>query len=55
MCFTKGRVGFLNAAGEKMATRQGQCFFYKGPNIDMFKKEFSNYGLIVEVNDDYKA
>ena len=55
MCFTKGRVGFLNVAGEKMATRQGQCFFYKGPNIDMFKKEFSNYGLIVEVDDDYKA
>jgi hypothetical protein len=55
MCFTKGRVGFLNVAGAKMATRQGQCFFYKGPNIDMFKKEFSNYGLIVEVDDDYKA
>ena len=55
MCFTKGRVGFLNVAGKKMATRQGQCFFYKGPNIDMFKKEFSNYGLIVGVDDDYKA
>jgi len=53
MCFTKGRVGFLNVAGEKMATRQGQCFFYKGSNIDLFKKEFSIYGLIAEVKNDH--
>jgi ParB family chromosome partitioning protein len=49
MCFTKGRVGFLNEKKEKMATRQGQCFFYKGDNTDLFKKEFSVYGLILGV------
>ena len=49
MCFTKGRVGFLNEKGEKMATRQGQCFFYKGGNPGRFKENFNEYGLIVGV------
>jgi len=49
MCFTKGRVGFLNEKGEKMATRQGQCFFYKGDNPGRFKENFNEYGLIVGV------
>ena len=49
MCFTKGRVGFLNIQGEKMATRQGQSFFYKGENMNLFKEEFEKYGIIVEV------
>jgi hypothetical protein len=49
MCFTRGRVGFLNVEGEKMATRQGQCFFYKGDDVEAFKKEFSNYGLVIGV------
>ena len=48
MCFTKGRVGFLNIKGEKMATRQGQFFFYKGENTNLFKDEFEKYGVIVE-------
>jgi hypothetical protein len=49
MCFTQGRVGFLNVQGEKMATRQGQSFFYKGDKPDLFKEEFEGYGLIVGV------
>jgi len=48
MCFTKGRVGFLNREKKKMATRQGQCFFYKGSSPERFKEIFSGYGAIME-------
>jgi len=49
MCFTKGRVGFLNSEGKKMATRQGQCFFYNGIKKEIFINEFEKYGLTVGV------
>ena len=48
-CFTKGRVGFISPTSEKMATRQGQTFFYYGENKDLFISEFSQYGAILEV------
>jgi len=47
MCFTKGRVGFINRAGDKMATRQGQTFFYSGSKVELFASEFSQYGAIL--------
>jgi len=47
MCFTRGRVGFINRAGDVMATRQGQTFFYNGANPDLFASEFCKYGAIL--------
>jgi hypothetical protein len=49
VCFTKGRVGFENADGEIMATRQGQAFFYRGENPSGFIHEFNKFGAIMEV------
>jgi len=48
-CFTKGRIGFENLDGEVMATRQGQTFFYKGDNPELFISEFKKFGAILDV------
>jgi len=55
VCFTKGRVGFENIQGDKMATRQGQTFFYKGSEINRFEEEFKKYGAILEVKHEYTS
>lgn len=47
-CFTDGRVRFYRDSGEYFGTRQGQTFFYAGPNADRFVAEFGRYGVIVE-------
>ncbi len=47
VCFTKGRVGFENIQGDKMATRQGQTFFYFGEDVELFNSEFRAYGKIM--------
>jgi hypothetical protein len=48
-CFTDGRVRFYRDTGEYFGTRQGQAFFYAGPNRDRFIAEFAGFGTIVEV------
>ena len=47
-CFTDGRVRFYRDTGEYFGTRQGQAFFYAGPNRDRFIEEFSVFGVVVE-------
>lgn len=47
ICFTRGRVRFVDDLGNPCAPTQGQAFFYIGPDIDAFDKAFSAYGLIV--------
>jgi phage N-6-adenine-methyltransferase len=47
-CFTDGRIRFYRDSGEYFGTRQGQAFFYAGPNRDRFVEEFSQYGVVVE-------
>ena len=47
-CFTDGRVNFYRDTGEYFGTRQGQAFFYIGPNRDRFFAEFGAYGAVVE-------
>lgn len=46
-CLTSGRLQFWNGAGEILAARQGQAIFYLGNKIQEFKKEFSQYGIVV--------
>lgn len=48
LCFTKGRIAFVNPAGEKAAPTQGQAFFYFGKDLDSFFREFSQYGFVVK-------
>lgn len=49
ICFTRGRIGFLNPEGKKAAPTQGQAFFYFGLDTDAFVSEFKQYGFCVSV------
>ncbi len=47
VCFTRGRVKFVNAGGETAAPMQGQAFFYFGTNPAPFVDRFSEIGSVV--------
>ena len=46
ICFTRGRVKFLDADGGKCAPTQGQAFFYYGGDRDAFGAAFAQFGFI---------
>jgi hypothetical protein len=46
ICFTKGRIAFVNDIGEKAAPTQGQAFFYYGEDREAFRREFADVGFI---------
>lgn len=46
ICFTKGRIGFLDEQGDSCAPTQGQAFFYCGENAGKFAEIFSSFGFI---------
>lgn len=46
VCFTRGRIAFVNPEGKKASPTQGQCFFYYGPEPKAFHKIFSAYGYV---------
>jgi phage N-6-adenine-methyltransferase len=49
-CFTRGRIRFLKGRDgsmqEKSAPTHGQAFFYFGPDVKAFEREFRLYGFI---------
>lgn len=48
ICFTKGRISFVNDKGiPTKGNSRGQAFFYKGKNVTMFDLEFNKYGKVV--------
>ena len=47
VCFTAGRISFLNRAGVKFATRQGQAIFYLGDDTATFRESFTSIGTVV--------
>jgi phage N-6-adenine-methyltransferase len=47
ICFTRGRIAFINPDGKKAAPTQGQAFFYYGINTDKFHEVFSKFGLVL--------
>jgi ParB family chromosome partitioning protein len=48
-CFPKGRVRFVDVNGVLGASPlQGQCFVYFGTSVAMFKKQFSEFGIVVK-------
>jgi ParB family chromosome partitioning protein len=49
ICFTRGRIGFVNPEGKKAAPTQGQAFFYFGEDVDTFADQFGAIGFVVEV------
>lgn len=46
ICFTRGRVKFVDADGTECAPTQGQAFFYYGPDPEKFAEHFTGYGFI---------
>ena len=48
VCLTRGRVAFEDTVGQYFATRQGQAFFYFGPNPGLFTEAFADAGTIVK-------
>ncbi len=52
VCFTQGRVKFIQPGGEVGGPRQGQAFFYLGEDEGKFSKVFSNYGVVLKRYDD---
>lgn len=49
ICFTRGRIKFYSPSGDIAAPTQGQAFFYFGPDVDAFCREFAEVGFVVEV------
>lgn len=47
ICFTRGRVKFVDDTGIICAPTQGQAFFYYGPDVDVFEATFSSFGFVV--------
>jgi ParB family chromosome partitioning protein len=47
LCFTLGRVKFVDSNGEPANPTQGQVFFYYGADTARFAENFARFGLIV--------
>jgi phage N-6-adenine-methyltransferase len=45
ICFTRGRVKFMEPNGVQMAPTQGQAFFYYGNDVAGFASVFSRFGV----------
>lgn len=48
ICFTRGRVRFVDSDGEIAAPTQGQAFFYFGSDQQKFIAEFAGVGFAVQ-------
>lgn len=47
VCFTKGRISFVDAGGKVSSSNtRGQVFFYFGDNVAEFERVFSAYGRV---------
>lgn len=46
ICFTRGRIAFVDPDGKKASPTQGQAFFYFGPDPERFAQVFSGAGFI---------
>lgn len=46
ICFTRGRIAFIDPQGDRAAPTQGQAFFYIGENVEEFDSVFKQFGFI---------
>jgi hypothetical protein len=46
LCFTRGRIRFIDIDGSLCAPTQGQAFFYFGSEIEKFRDVFSKFGFV---------
>ena len=54
ICFTRGRIAFIDSDGNECSPTQGQAFFYLGPDITRFAAEFSKHGIVMVEYDDQR-
>jgi ParB family chromosome partitioning protein len=47
ICFTRGRIKFVDDVGDSCAPTQGQAFFYYGPQPARFRTMFKRFGKVV--------
>lgn len=47
VCFTDGRIGFYNRAGEKSCPTNGQTFCYFGNRKKKFADRFAEFGIVL--------
>jgi phage N-6-adenine-methyltransferase len=47
LCFTDGRIAFIDPDGDPCKPTQAQVFFYHGPNVKTFDTVFSAFGWVV--------
>ena len=47
VCFTRGRIGFLDPVGKKAAPTQGQAFSYFGKSVAAFAERFREFGIVL--------
>lgn len=46
LCFTKGRIRFIDEDGEECSPTQGQTFFYYGTEAALFMNVFEQFGFV---------
>lgn len=46
LCFTRGRIRFVDPDGGLCAPTQGQAFFYFGGQAEKFREAFSRFGFV---------
>lgn len=46
LCFTRGRIKFVDADGDDCAPTQGQAFFYYGTDVERFREVFGRFGFV---------
>jgi phage N-6-adenine-methyltransferase len=46
ICFTRGRIKFVDTKGNRAAPTQGQAFFYFGAHVEQFSAVFGPLGMI---------
>lgn len=46
LCFTRGRIKFVDPSGDVCAPTQGQAFFYYGDRPQVFAEVFRNVGFV---------
>ena len=47
ICFTRGRIRFVDDQGNEASPTQGQAFFYYGDDVELFASVFGEIGLVV--------
>jgi phage N-6-adenine-methyltransferase len=47
ICFTRGRINFVDDDGERGSPAQGQAFFYFGARAEAFLELFASFGFVV--------